>query len=176
MHQRIHLFLWLFILMFSSCSSPDVSGADKDAQVSLVTLEELLDSINRSERYVVILMPTWCSGSKWLAQEKIPPLADSLRFHRISYFFVVLSSGYEAAARFAKKNGLKEPYYLIRDEWQGNGWADRLLINKLSKRLKVSRKDNSVPFGFFVDRKNRKISHYPYDYKYLYSRMEQYDL
>ncbi|MCS7036687.1 MAG: hypothetical protein RMJ33_11455 [Saprospiraceae bacterium] len=173
MYHQMLLFLFLFSLF--SCSSPDLGGADADPQVTVTTLDGLLKTTDSLDRYLVIMMPIWCSASKWLVEEKISSLADSLESNNIPYFFIILGGSYKSINNFAQKNGLTKPYYLISDEWQGNGLLDKFLVGKISRRLKVERKDDGVPFGFYIDKKNRKISYSPYEYKYIHSSMEDYN-
>jgi hypothetical protein len=170
---QVLTFLFLLFIIFG-CSSPDFNVANEDSQAIVISIEDLVKITDTLDRYYVVIMPTWCSGSEWLVKERATPLSDSLEFNNIPYFFIILGNSYASIADFVRKNNLNKPYYLIKDEWQGNGFLDRLLVNKISRCLRVERRDNGVPFGFYFDKKNQKIAYSVYDYKYISSKLEDY--
>lgn len=171
---RENLYFILIIFMLFGCFSPNFKVTDEDSQAIIVTIDDLVRRTDTLDNYFIAMMPIWCSGSKWLLQEKITPLSDSLEFNNIPYFFVILGEDYSSVCNFVRKNKLNRPYYLIQGEWQGNGLLDRVLINKISRRLKVERRDDGVPFVFFIDKKNKKIAYSVYNYEYIASNLEHY--
>lgn len=173
---RIKEFYFIFIVFaIFGCLSPSFKGANEDSQAIIVTIEDLVKRTDTLDKYLIVMMPIWCSASKWLAQEKIAPLSDSLEANNIPYFFVVLGDDYSSVSNFVRKNKLNRAYYLIQGEWQGNGFLDRVLINKISRCLKVERRGDGVPFGFFLDKKNGKITYSVFDYEHMVSNMEHYN-